>query len=509
MTSAVPARPVSLRLLFVALVVITLLSAMDATIVATALPSIVADIGGERQIGWVFAAYTLAMTVAMPVFGRLGDLRGRRALYLWSIAAFVLASVLCGFAADLGQLVALRFAQGVAGGGLLVLGQAVVADAVPARQRARFLAPIASVFAIASVVSPLLGGGLTDTVGWRWIFWVNAPIGGVALLLALVSVPRSRPARNGERLDVPGAALLVVWVTGTALVAAWGGTTFPWTSAVVLATAALAVVTFALFLRRCLRHPDPIVPMSMFRERTVVICSALGFVVGAAVFGMVGYLPGLMQAAFGLPATVAGTVILPLVLGILSASIWSGRRTARTGRYRRFPVAGCALAAAGLAGLALVRGSTPPVLVGVCAGLVGLGVGAFGQVTNVAVQDAVPARLVGTATSTVALVRELGVTLGAAALGGLLAARLLQGLGPLGDLARRSPEQLRSLSPALRQTYGEAYLSAMSPLFAALAVLFVGAVVVALFLPDRPLSERVITDADERHQHSYVPESLP
>ena len=442
--STAPPRPVSLRLLFVSLVVITLLSAMDATIVATALPSIVADLGGERQIGWVFAAYTLSMTVAMPVFGRLGDLRGRRALYLWSIAAFVLASVLCGFAADLGQLIALRLRAGRRRRRAR-WSSARPWSPTPCRPASarRFLAPIASVFAIASVVSPLLGGGLTDTVGWRWIFWVNAPIGGVALLMAFVSVPRVRPQRNGERLDVPGAALLAVWVTATALVAAWGGTTFAWTSSVVLGDAALAVVVFALFVRRCLRHPDPIVPLSMFRGRTVVICSALGFVVGFAVFGMVGYLPGLMQAAFGLPATVAGTVILPLVLGILSASIWSGRRTARTGRYRRFPVAGCAVAAAGLAGLALVRTSTPPVLVGVCAGLIGVGVGAFGQVTKVAVQDAVPARLVGTATSTVALVQELGVTLGAAALGGLLSARLLHGLGPLGDLARRSPEQLR------------------------------------------------------------------
>jgi MFS family permease len=214
----------------VALVVVTLLSAMDATIVATALPSIVADLGGERLIGWVFAAYTLAMTVSMPVFGRLGDLRGRRTLYLGSIAAFVLASVLCGFASDLAQLIGLRFVQGIAGGGLLVLGQAVVADAVPARERPRFLAPIASVFAVASVVSPLLGGGLTDTVGWRWIFWVNAPLGGLALVLAVVSVPRRTPERTGERLDVPGAALLAAWVTATVLVGAWGGTTFPWTS---------------------------------------------------------------------------------------------------------------------------------------------------------------------------------------------------------------------------------------------------------------------------------------
>jgi EmrB/QacA subfamily drug resistance transporter len=480
-----------LRLLFIALVVVTLLSAMDATIVATALPSIVADLGGERQIGWVFAAYTLAMTVSLPVFGRLGDLRGRRTLYLGSIAAFVLASVLCGFAVDLAQLIGLRFVQGIAGGGLLVLGQAVVADALPARERPRFLAPIASVFAVASVVSPLLGGGLTDTVGWRWIFWVNAPIGAFALALAVVSVPRRTPERTGERLDVPGAGLLTVWVTATVLVAAWGGSTFAWTSPVLLATAAVAVVVFGLFVRRSRRHRHPIVPLAMFRSRTVVISSVLGIVVGFAVFGMVGYLPGLMQAAYGLPATVAGTVILPLVLGLLSASMWSGRRTARTGRYRRLPVAGCAIAALGMIGLALLRPSTPPVLVGVCAGLVGLGVGAFNQVTTVAVQDVVAPRLVGTATSAVALIRELGVTVGAAALGGLLSARLLAGLGPRSSLAGLSPEQLRALPAATRHAYAGAYLSAFTPLMAGLAGLFVAGAVVGCFLPDRRLGESV------------------
>src|SRR3954469_4056340 len=465
--STAPPRAVSLRLLFVSLVVITLLSAMDATIVATALPSIVADIGGERQIGWVFAAYTLAMTVAMPVFGRLGDLRGRRSLYLWSIAAFVLASVLCGFAADLGQLIVLRLAQGIAGGGLVVLGQAVVADAVPARERAKFLAPIASVFAIASVVSPLLGGGLTDTVGWRWIFWINAPIGGVALLMAVVAVPRAVPERTGARLHLPGAELLAVWATAAALVAAWGGSPFPWTSPVVLGTASLAVVAFAAFVRRCRRSAHPIIPIAMFRDRTVALGSALSFVMSFAVFGTVGYLPGLMQAAFGLPATVAGMVILPLTVGLISTSMWSGRRTSRTGRYRRFPFVGCLLAAAGFGILALVRPSSPPVLVAVCAGLVGSGVGLFNQI-QVAVQDSVPARLVGTATSTVALVRELGVTIGAAALGGLLAGRLLGWLGPLRHLASVSPERLRALGQPARHAYAEAYAGALAPLFGAL-----------------------------------------
>lgn len=486
-----------LRLLFAALMVITWLTALDQTIVATALPSIVADIGGQRQIGWVFAAYTLAMTVSMPVFGRLGDLRGRRSLYLGSIAAFVLASVLCGFAGSLTQLIALRFGQGIAGGGLLVLGQAVVADAVPARDRGRFMAPIASVFAVASVVSPLLGGALTDTVGWRWIFWINAPIGGVALLLAVVAVPRAVPERAGERLDVPGAALLAVWTTAVALVAAWAGSTFPWSSPEVLATAGLAVGSFAAFVRRCRRSPHPIVPLGMFRDRTVALGSALSFVMSFAVFGTVGYLPGLMQAAFGLPATVAGMVILPLVLGLMSASMWSGRRTSRTGRYRRMPVAGCACAAAGFVGLALIRASTPPLLVAVCAGLVGTGVGLFNQI-SVAVQDAVPARIVGTATSTVALVRELGVTVGAAALGGLLSARLLAGLGAQQQLARLSPDRLRALPAATRHLYATAYLSAFATVALALAALFAAALLAALALPDRRLggAARVLPEDD-------------
>jgi len=473
-------------MLFVALVVITMLSALDQTIVATALPSIVADLGGQRQIGWVFAAYTLGMTISMPVFGRLGDLLGRRTLYLCSIVAFVLASVLCGFAGDLPQLIGLRFGQGIAGGGLLVLGQAVVADAVPARDRGRFMAPIASVFAVASVVSPLLGGGLTDTVGWRWIFWINAPIGGVALVLAVVAVPRTVAARTGERLDVAGAALLAVWTTAAALVAAWGGSTFPWSSPAVLGTAAVAVLGFAAFVRRCRRSAHPIIPLAMFRDRTVALGSVLSFVMSFAVFGSVGYLPGLMQAVFGLPATVAGMVILPLTVGLISTSMWSGRRTSRTGRYRRFPVVGCLLAAAGFGILALVRPSSPPVLVAVCAGLVGSGVGLFNQI-QVAVQDSVPARLVGTATSTVALVRELAVTIGAATLGGLLAGRLLGGLGPLRHLASVSPERLRALGQPARHAYAEAYAGALAPLFGALAVLFLAALAAALLLPDRRL----------------------
>jgi MFS family permease len=244
----------------------------------------------------------------------------------------------------------------------------------------------------------------------------------------------------------------------------------------------------------------------MFGDRTVVIGCALSFVMSFAVFGLVGYLPGLMQAGYGLPATVAGMVILPLVLGLMSTSLWSGRHTSRTGRYRRVPVAGCALAAVGMLGLALVRPSTPPALVGICAGVVGLGVGCFNQLP-VAVQDAVPSRLVGTATSTVALVRELAVTVGAATLGGLLAARLLTRLGSDARLAGLSPGQLRALPAGARHAYAAAYLSAFGPLTLGLAALFAAALIAALFLPDRrlggsthllPEAEGLVSSAEHR-----------
>ncbi|GAA0248468.1 MFS transporter [Cryptosporangium japonicum] len=474
-------------MLFVALVVVTLLTAMDATIVATALPTIVADLGGERDLAWIFVAYTLAVTIAMPMFGRLGDLRGRRTLFLSSIAAFVLTSLLCGFVTGFGQLIALRFGQGIGGGGITVLSLAVVADAVPARERGRFLAPITAVYGIASVVSPLLGGTLTDTVGWRWIFWVNAPLGALALLLAWVSVP-AVAVRARARFDWTGTALLTTWTTGAVLFAAWGGSRIAWSSPRLWAIALGALAGFAAFVAWSRGREHPIVPLWMFRHRVVVISSGLAFVVGAAVFGMVGYLPGLMQAVYGLPATVAGSVVLPMVAGIMLTSIWTGHRVARTGRYRSFPVYGSLAGAVALVGLATIGTGTPVALIGLFIGVLGLGVGCFNQVMTVAVQDAMPAAVVGTATAAVTLVRELGVTLGSAALGGLLGARLLAGLGDRAALAGLSPARLRELPDAARELYAQTYLTAMRPLFLGLVLLFLLALAASAFLPDHRLS---------------------
>lgn len=409
------------RGLLPALLVVTLLTAMDQTIVATALPAIVDDVGGRGGVGWVFAGYTLAMTIVMPVTGRIGDLRGRRTLFLGSIVAFVVASAMCGLATSMPVLVGLRIAQGVAGGGVLVLSQAVVADAVPARERARFMAPVGLVFAVSSVVSPLLGGTLTDTVGWRWIFWVNLPIGALALFLAYRSVPHPRDDGAPGRVDVAGTCLYAVAVTGLVLLATGGliGGWFSLTSILLLASCLLAGTAFVV---RMVTHPDPLIPIGVLRNRTVAVASCLGFVNGLAIFGLVGYLPTVVQSVLGLRPTMSGAVLLALVLGMMVSTIGTGRWTARTGHYRRLPLVGCLIGGASLCWLAMLDSSWSMWQVAAGIALLGIGAGFFMQIITVAAQDAAPAAHVGSATSTVSLVRELGVTIGAASLGAAFAA---------------------------------------------------------------------------------------
>lgn len=451
------------RALLPALLMVTLLTAMDQTIVATALPSVVSDIGGQAAMGWVFAGYTLAMTVVMPVFGRAGDLRGRRTFFLASIAGFVAASAACGFAGSMGMLIVLRVVQGIAGGGVLVMSQAVVADAVPARERGRFMAPVGMVFAFSSVVSPLLGGTLTDTVGWRSIFWVNLPLGILALLLAHHAVPRRQSPHGSGRFDVLGAVLYAVAVVGLVLLSA-AGSSFRILSLAGLALAVIAAAAGALFVVRMLTHSDPLIPVGVLRNRTVAIASCLGFVLGAAVFGVVGYLPTVVQSVLGLRATMSGAVLLALVLGMMVTTTASGRWLSRTGRYRRLPLVGCALAAAAVGCLSGLDSSWTVLEAAAVIAVLGLGAGLFMQVITIAAQDAVEHDHVGSATSTVSLVRELGVTVGAAGIGAALAAS-----GSAEGLAA----DVRTGVPGV---------------FIALALVLLAGAVASLLLPDSHLS---------------------
>ena len=410
------------RRLQCAVLLVTFLTAMDQTIVATALPAIVRDVGGRSGMGWVFAGFTLAMTVSMPVYGRLGDLRGRRAMFLGCLGGFVAASVACGVAGTMSQLVLLRAVQGLAGGGVLVLSQAVVADAVPARNRGQFMAPVGLVFAVASVVAPLVGGILTDTVGWRWVFWVNLPLGVAALSLAAWSVPRSSAQRPRGRLDLRGAIYYGVAVTGLVGLTAILGSRAdrsPLAGTVLVAVTAIGGYAFA---RRMLRHHDPLIPVRVLRNRTVAVSSYLGFTVGVAVFALVGFLPTIVQTVLDVPATASGALVLALILGMMVTVFGSSAWIARTGRYRRLPLVGSAAATVAMVALSGLNAWWSVLHTAVWIALLGAGVGCFMQLATTMAQQATPADHVGSATSTVSFCRELGVTIGAASIGAALAA---------------------------------------------------------------------------------------
>ena len=449
--------PLGNRPLQVALLVVTLLTAIDQTIVATALPTIVGEIGGRAGMGWVFAGYTLAMTATMPIYGRLGDLQGRRKLFLGCLVGFVAASALCGVATSMTQLVLLRAVQGVAGGGVLVLSQAVVADAVSARDRGRFMAPVGLVYATSSVLGPLVGGSLTETVGWRWIFWVNVPLGAVAIALAFRSVPHPTGPRAHGTLDVPGSFLYVAAVTGLVVLTGTLGRELTWTSPAAIAGIVVTSLCGVLFVVRMLRHRDPLIPVGVLRNRLVVIACCLGFAVGAAVFALVGYIPTIVQEVLSMKPASSGALLLALVMGMMVSTTTTARWTARTGRYRRLPLIGCLTSSAALVCLAGLDATWSTWLTGAVIFGLGVGVGCFMMLVVTIAQDAVQVELVGSATSTVNLVRELGVTIGAATIGSVLAV---------------------SITPVLPR------------LFLTLAAVFVVGAGLSLLLPERTLSDR-------------------
>ncbi|MEU4832469.1 MDR family MFS transporter [Streptosporangium sp. NPDC023615] len=476
---------------FVCLLLVTFLAALDQTIVATALPTIVGELGGLEHMSWVVASYALAAAVAMPVFGKLGDALGRKSLLLGSIVVFLAASVFCGLAQDIVQLVLARALQGLGAAGLMILSQAVVADLVPPRDRGRFLGPLGSVFGIATVISPLVGGTLTDGAGWRWIFWLNLPLGIVAFVLAVTSL-RLPKRRLSAPLDVTGTVLMTVTTTALVLIGTWGGTLYGWASPVILGLVAFTVLGTFLFVLAERRAADPLIPLGILADRTVLVAGGLSLVVGAGLFSVVSYVPSYMRMVYSMSATEAGLFLVPLTLGLLATNVGTGFLISRFGRYKIFPIAGTALAAVSMLLLGSMTTQTPAWALAVYLVLLGLGVGCFMQVSITAVQIAVPQSSVGTATSTVVFVREIGVTVGAAVIGSVFAARVAAALGPVlggaGDPSRLTPEEVAMLPPAGRALVATAYADGLVPMFLWLAGIFGAGLVLALLLRERPLT---------------------
>jgi len=413
----------AVRIPFAAIVLAMLPAVLDQTILATALPTIAGSLGELSDVSWVVTAYVVAAAATTPLWGKLGDRHGRKTLLELALALFLLASAACGLAQGITFLVGARMVQGVAAGGLMSLAMASVADLVEPRERGRYQGYIAATFAVATIAGPLLGGLIVEHIGWRWVFYVNLPLG----LAALAGLHSRLPAPPGEpgthRLDLPGAGLLAAATSALMLACVWGGDRYAWGSATILCLLAVAVVLGGLLVARERRVADPVVPLDLLRTRTVALASAALFVATATLFSINVFIPLFLQVTTGASPTEAGLLLVPAMLGITLSTNLAGRAIAKTGRYRAYPAVGLALMTAGLGLLAVVTGDPSRTTIGIGLAVFGLGFGLVGQVLVVAVQNDVPRTRLGVAMATTTFFRGLGGAIGAATLGAVFTAR--------------------------------------------------------------------------------------
>ncbi len=474
-----------------------LVAALDQTIVATALPTIVGDLGGLNHLSWVVTAYLLTSTVSVPLYGKVSDLLGRKIVFQAAIVIFVAGSMLAGLSQNMLELVLFRALQGVGGGGLISMAQAIIGDIVAPRERGKYQGYLGAVFAFASVVGPLLGGWFVDHLTWRWVFYVNVPVGAMALLVTS-SVLNVNFRRVQHAIDYLGAALVMGSATCLLLVTVWGGVQYPWGSPTIIGLAIVGVVLLVLFIVQEGRAAEPVIPLRLWRDPVFSVASGLEFLVGFAMFGAIIFLPLYLQTVGGASAENSGLLILPLMAGLMISSIGSGRIITRTGRYKRFPIVGTATIAVAMYLMSTMGVGTSRITSSVYMVVLGLGIGMIIQVMVLAVQNSVPHSDLGTATATESFTRSMGGAFGVAIYGAIFNNRLAFNLAQLLPAGRGSvnaaqlqgsPQAIRALPPAIRGPVLLALARSIHVVFLFAVPLAIAAFVVTWLLPEKELRE--------------------
>lgn len=488
---------------FAALMVAMFMFSLNQTVLATALPTVVGELNGVDQMLWVSTAFMLASTIMMPIYGKIGDLFGRKPLFIFAISMFMLGSVFALLAQDMTLLILGRVFQGIGGGGMMILSQAIIAAIVPARERGKYMGAMGSVFAVSSVAGPLIGGWLTEGLGWRWNFVMNFPLGIFAIIAAilLLRVPDTRPEQR-PRIDVAGMALIAVFTSAVVLIAAWGGNQYDWISPVILGLAATGLVAGVIFVFVELRASEPIIPMSLFRDRNFVLATAAGLTIGVAMFGVLSYMPTYLQMVHGVDAASAGLMMVPMMGCMLLASTGIGFVVARYGRYKHYPIVGMVLVVAALVLMSQLQADSPAWITMLHLALMGTGLGLSMQLLVLVVQNSFPVEMVGTATASNNYFRQIGASFGMAIIGSLFTSRLMSNLTeklssvPGADASglhanELTPEALSQLPTAIQDLIIGAYNDALVPLFLWAAPLPVLGLLVLFFIREKPLATRI------------------
>ncbi|MEU8544025.1 MDR family MFS transporter [Streptomyces sp. NPDC048717] len=497
-------RPRSVRVVLLALMIAMLLAMLDNMIIGTAMPTIVGELGGLEHLSWVVTAYTLATAASTPIWGKLGDMFGRKSVFLTSIVIFLIGSALSGMAQDMGQLIGFRAVQGLGAGGLMVGVMAIIGDLIPPRERGKYQGMMAGIMALAMIGGPLVGGTITDHWGWRWSFYINLPLGAVALVMLTVVLHLPKKDRApGTRIDFLGAALLTVGITAIVLVTTWGGTEYAWGSATIIGLAVGGTLSLVAFVFAERHAADPLMPLHIFRSRNFSLMSAIGFLTGFVMFGAVLFLPLYQQSVQGASATNSGLLLLPMLLSMMVVSMIAGRVTTNSGKYKIFPIIGGAFMVVGLFLLSTMDIHTTRFTSGVYMAVLGAGMGFLMQITMLVAQNSVEMKDMGVASSSTTLFRTLGSSFGVAIMGALFNHQVNHEMAARGgaDLTARSAQldaaSLAKLPAALREAYQYAVSAGTHSAFLVSSAVAVLGFVLAFFVKEVALRGTGLAKKDE------------